>query len=261
MKPQTEFFLVRFLLMLIFSVLTLLDTSRVQAAGKPRGALFVGVDISGSFLKGPHFSDSLLFLANYLYLHLNGIDDFEIPKEVFVGSIGGAKKDDPKTMFPREVFENKSVDEILAKLKEIFPASKENPFTDFNAFMEQVKEVSNTHNLAMKPITILMLTDGIPDLGGKDKHEKFRAINLSPLEFLSRNVTVRLLYTNADSAKSWNTKVKRTRVKIWTQDDLVMKTWRDEKIFIPNKPIAEQDKLFNWIKKNVDFQTRSRRVD
>ena len=91
--------------------------------------MFVGVDISGSFLKGKYFDDSLHFLAHYLYAHLKGLHDLEVPKELFVGSIGGSNVGEAKTLYPIQTFEYLTVREIHAKLKEIFPKSKVNEFT------------------------------------------------------------------------------------------------------------------------------------
>jgi hypothetical protein len=97
---------------------------------KPRLSLFVGVDISGSFKSTKYFEDSLDFLAYYLYCHLNGLGDLEVPNVLYVSSIGGAKANEPKTFYPIQSFANKSIPEIRAQLKEIFPRRISNPFTD-----------------------------------------------------------------------------------------------------------------------------------
>ena len=36
---------------------------------RPRLSMFIGVDISGSFVNGKYFDDSLKFLATYIYSH------------------------------------------------------------------------------------------------------------------------------------------------------------------------------------------------
>ncbi len=113
----------------------------------------------------------------------------------------------------------------------------------------------------MKPISIVLLTDGEPDLGGTSRPEKFRNLALRPLESLSRNITLRVLYTDAVTAKSWREEVPRKRVKIWTQDAIVMAEWDNPKTLIPDKSFAEQEKFFSWVRDNVDFQPRLRRVD
>jgi len=51
--------------------------------------MFIGVDISGSFMDGRYFDDSIEFLARYIHAHLNGLGGMEIPNALFVGSIGG----------------------------------------------------------------------------------------------------------------------------------------------------------------------------
>lgn len=227
---------------------------------KPRLVMFVGMDVSGSYLRGPHFQDSMDFLAHYLYAHLKGLGGLEIPSALFVGRLGGMRKGEAKTLFPIETFQDKSVEEIAEKLKEIIPLKKEDPYTDLNAFVEQVTDTVRNRKMILKPITVVMISDGIVDLPGQ-KGKDYRKIDISPLEKLSRNVTVRLLYTDAVVGKKWQDEIKRRRVKVWTQDASVMETWKDPKIFLPDTPVDQQEKFFAWIKSNVDFGVRMRRVD
>ncbi|HLG93784.1 MAG TPA: hypothetical protein VI546_03015, partial [candidate division Zixibacteria bacterium] len=233
-----------------------------DAAVKPRLVMFAGVDISGSFMKTREedFDDAMEFLSHYLYAHLNGLGGLERPSVLFVSSIGGAKPNEPKTFFPIQTFEGKTVDEIHDKLTEIFPKEKPNDFTDYNAFFEQVALTVKNKNLVLRPISVVMVSDGIPDAKSKGKTD-FRSLELKPLERLARNITVRLLYTDAVVGKNWQTKVKRSRVKIWTQDAEVMASWKDPKILLPEKPLEEQAKFFGWVQDNVDFGVRARRVD
>ena len=227
---------------------------------KPRLSMFIGLDISGSFLKGNYFDDSINFLAHYLYAHLNGLGDLEVPNVLFVSSIGGARADEPKTFYPIQTFENKSVKEIAKKLREIFPKTISNPYTDYNAFFEQVALTIRNKNLVLRPISIVMISDGMPDVK-KEGETDFRSLVVKPLEQLARSVTIRLIYTNAVTGKNWQTQVKRRRVKIWTQDAEVMAYWKDPAIMLPDTPFEEQERFIAWIKDNVDFGVRSRRVD
>jgi len=226
----------------------------------PRLSMFIGLDISGSFLKGQYFDDSINFLAHYLYAHLNGLGGLEVPNVLFVSSIGGARANEPKTFYPIQTFQNKSIEEISWKLKKIFPKTVSNPYTDYNAFFEQVALTVRNKNLVLRPISIVMISDGIPDVR-KERQTDFSSLVVKPLERLARSVTIRLLYTNAVVGKNWQTKVKRRRVKIWTQDAEVMIFWKDPAILIPNKKLEEQDRFFAWLKDNVDFGVRARRVD
>lgn len=232
----------------------------LDAEQKPRLSLFVGVDISGSFINSGYFDESLNFLAHYIYAHLESIDDLEEPNVLFVSSIGGAQPDEPKTFFPIQTFENKSVEEIEERLHEIFPDTVQNPITDFNAFFEQVALTLRNKNLVLRPVSVVMVSDGVPDIK-KDGETDFRSLDLSPLEQLSRNITIRVLYTDPVTGRNWQTKVPRRRVKIWTQDAEVMTTWNDSTIYLHNKPIAEQVRWTEWVKDNVDFGVRARRVD
>lgn len=235
----------------------------VSAASKeaPRLVLFVGVDISGSFLKGQYFDNAIDFLAHYLYAHLQGSGGLDVPHSLFVGSIGGDKPEEPKTLFPIQTFQNLKVEEIREKLVEIFPKSKSNPFTDFNAFFEQIGQTVKNKKLLLKPVSIVMISDGKPDVKGKKGRDLMRTLKLSPLESLSRNITLRLLYTDAVTGASWQNDVPRRRVKIWTTDAKVMNEWKSENLYLAGKPFEEQERLFSWIKDNVDFNVRSQRVD
>jgi len=247
---------------IIISILISYNSCGIGGDPKPRLSMFIGVDISGSFINSKYFDDSIDFLAHYIYAHLNGYGGLDVPSVLFVGSIGGEKKDEPKTMYPISDFENKSIDEIRVQLKKSFPNDKFNPFTDYNAFFDQIARTVRDRNLILKPISIVMISDGIPDVptGGKKKAD-FKDIIVKPLELLARNITIRLLYTDAVVGKDWQTKVSRKRVKIWTQDAEVMESWKDPNILLPDTTFKSQERFFNWIKDNVDFGVRSRRID
>jgi hypothetical protein len=237
---------------------------RVMASidsGAPMGCIFIGLDISGSFLRSRYFDDSLDFLAHYIYGHMKGKDGLEVPHSLFVGTIGGTKVGEPKTFYPIQTFANSSVEEIKGKLHELFPKKKENPFTDFNAFFQQIATLVETKKLILKPISIVLVSDGQPDIPGKHGDEKFRSIDIKPLEKLSRNVTIRLIYTDAVVGSKWVTKIPRRRIKFWTQDAAVMVGWKDPKIMLPGKSIDDQTRFYDWVKDNVDFPARLMRVD
>ena len=235
------------------------DAADAPKAG--RLVMFIGVDISGSFMNSKDFDDSIEFLGQYIYAHLNGLGGMEIPNAMFVGSIGGVKKGEAKTLFPIQTFQDRSVEEIEVQLRALFPRKQQNPFTDFNAYFQQVAEMVDAKKLILKPISIVLISDGRPDLGGMSRSAKFRSITLRPLENLSRNITLRILYTDAVTAKSWRDEVPRKRVKVWTQDAIVMSEWKSPKTLVPGKAPAEQQKFFSWVKDNVDFQPRLHRVN
>jgi len=242
------------------------STAKAPDVVAPRLVMFVGIDISGSFMNGRYFDDSIQFLARYLYGHLNGVGGMEVPHSLFVGSIGGATKDEAKTLFPIESFQNRSIEQIEARLREIFPRGRVNTYTDFNAFFTRVGDMVDQKKLLLKPISIVLLTDGDPDLGeakaaSTDKDAPFKRLSVSSLEGLSRNITVRVLYTNAVTAKNWLDDMPRKRVKVWTQDAVVMTEWKDPKTLLPETPFEKQTRFFSWVANNVDFQPRLRRVD
>ena len=105
----------------------------------------------------------------------------------------------------------------------------------------------------MKPISIVLLTDGIPDTKKNGKHD-YRSFNLKPLELLSNNITVRVLYTSAQTGLMWQQKVPRQRIRIWTQDANVMKMWNSSDIMLRNKKLEDQERFLSWLAKNVDFK-------
>jgi hypothetical protein len=241
-------------------LLSLIAASCDSGPDNPRLSMFVGVDISGSFMNSGYYDDAIDFLARYLYAHINGLGGLEEPNVLFVSSIGGADADDPKTFFPKQTFEDKSIEEIASKLREIFPQGVENPYTDYNAFFEQIALMVRNRKLILRPISIVMVSDGRPDVK-KAGETDFRSIQFKPLETLSRNITVRLLYTTADVGNKWQTRVPRSRVKVWTQDAEVMVSWKEPTIYLPDKPIAQQESFFRWVKENVNYGVAARRVD
>lgn len=252
----------RKLFLIAFSLFFSVFPQRPAFASKenPRLVMFIGVDISGSFLRGPYFEDAMDFLAQYIYAHLKGFEGMEVPHSLFVGSIGGDKADEPKTLFPIQTFQDQSPEQIRARLATMFPKNKSNPFTDFNAFFEQIRQTVTNRNLLMRPVSIVMISDGKPDVPGKTGRDAMRTIKLKPLENLSRNVTLRLLYTDAVTGASWQNDVPRQRVKVWTQDAQVMTEWKRPNVSRRGRSVANQDRLFSWIKDNVDFGVRTRAV-
>ncbi len=249
-------------ILILFTGLFVLLSSGCDLEGeqKPRLSLFVGVDVSGSFVNSGHFEDSISFLAHYIYAHLNGLGGLEKPNVLFVSSIGGAEPGQPKTFYPVQTFENLSVEEINKKLHEIFPKEQQNRYTDFNAFFEQISLTIRNKNLVLRPVSVVMVSDGKPDIK-REGETDYRSIDLSPLEKFSRNITLRLLYTDPVTGRNWQTKVPRRRVKIWTQDADVMTTWNDSTIYQHGEPVKEQERWLEWTADNVDFGVRARRVD
>lgn len=217
-------------------------------------SMFVGIDVSGSFYNSPYFDNAIEFTAHYIYAHLHGLGDLKEPKALFVGSIGGETKDEPKAFHPIHDFLDKSIEEIEKDLRRWFPRS--NIFTDFNVFFEKVSTLTKRQNLVLAPIEIIMISDGIPDITGKrlenDADERFLKVTLTHLDYLARSVTVRLLYNSSKVGEKWRKLVKRRRVKIFTGDDEVMVGWKEQ--LEADKPFEEQKKLFRWIKDNVDLR-------
>lgn len=234
-------------------------TAVAAAAGGPdrasRHTLFVGVDTSGSFLKGG-YDDAMTFLAHYLYGHLNGLGGLPRPRELFVAGIGGRATDEPKAFHPIHDFVDKDVAQIEADLRRWFPA--QDTLTDFNAFFRQVARLARERNLVLTPITVMVVSDGIPDVPAAKARpgspEAYRTIDLSELEYLSRSVTVRLTYASPKVGDQWRRLVPRQRVRFWAVEREVMAGWRNQ--MAADVDLAAQDRLWQWVKANVDYRVR-----
>ena len=220
-----------------------------------RSTLVIGIDVSGSFESRGRYENSVDFAANYLYAHIHGLGGLKQPTSVFVGSIGGDKAHETKAFQPIHTFQNMSVAEIAAWIRREHPPNES--FTDFNPFFERVATLVKRQNLVLSPLNIVMFTDGVPDTPNErgDTLSKYKKIDVSKLEYLSKNVTIRVLYPRPTVAVHWEKKVPRRRVRMWTVDDEVMGTWR--KHYRPGARPEEQDQLWKWINDNVDFRVRS----
>jgi len=220
----------------------------------PRGALFVGVDTSGSFRRD--YDNALAFLAYYIYGHLHGLGELTRPRELFVAPIGGKESNEPKAFRPIHDFSGKSIEQIEADLRRWYPPS--DTLTDFNAFFVQVARIAKERGLTLSPITIMIVSDGIPDVPGAKPGSMplYERIDLSPLEFLSKNLTLRLTYASPRVGENWRKHVRRQRVRLWTAEVEVMKSWQAQ--LMPGNDPAGQARLWKWVRENVDFRVRSR---
>jgi hypothetical protein len=222
---------------------------------KPRTTLFVGVDASGSFKNSGVYDNALTFLAYYIYGHLNELGGLDKPQALFVGSVGGKSRGEPKTFHPIHDFEGKSIEQIEADLRTWFAPN--DVFTDFNPFFQEVARITKERNLVLAPITVMVVTDGLPDVPDLKAGSQavFQKIDFNSLEYLSRNITVRLVYVNPKIAQQWRTQIPRQRVRLWTVDAEVMKGWTHQ--LQPGVDTARQDRFWKWVLDNVDFRVRS----
>ena len=220
-----------------------------------RSTLVIGLDVSGSFRRGGRYDSSVEFAANYLYGHLHGLGGLKKPTNVFVGSIGGEKAGETKSFQPIHTFQGMSVAEIASFLRREYPSR--DGLTDFNPFFTRVAALVKRQGLVLSPLNVVLFTDGLPDLHNdkRDSLAKYTKVNLGELEYLSKSVTVRVLYPAPTVAVHWEKRVPRRRVRMWTVDDEVMATWRRH--YRPGAPPEKQDTLWKWIGENVDFRVRS----
>lgn len=227
-----------------------------SSAQGPRQTFFVGVDVSGSFHKSGYYDDAMAFLSYYIYGHLNNLGELEEPRELFVGAIGGQTEDEPKAFHPIHEFTNKSAEEIEADLRTWFPPN--DTLTDFNSYFNQVARIAKERNLVLAPITLMLVSDGVPDVmrkGNIGTKEAYKQIDFSVLEFLARKLTVRLTYTSPKVGDNWRKYIDRRRVRLWAVEGQVMEGWNSQ--IDLGKELPEQDRLWKWVRDNVDFRPRS----
>ena len=228
-----------------------------SAEHKPTLALFIGFDVSGSFRRSVYYDNAIAFAARYIYGHLHERGGLARPRELFVGEIGGSKPDEPKSFHPIHDFEGKDVAQIEAELRSWF--SPVDRITDFNAFFQEVARIAKERNLVLSPITVVMISDGVPDIldqqAAAGSQALYQRIDLSALEYLSRNLTVRLAYASPKVGQNWRRYVSHTRVRLWTVDAEVMKDWEQQ--IQPEVDLDHQDRLWKWVRDTVDYRVRS----
>jgi hypothetical protein len=225
----------------------------------PRSTLVVGLDISGSFRKSGQFDPAMRYASLYIYAHVNALGGLKQATDVFVGSLGGERVGQPKTFHPIQDLSGKTPEEIEADLRRWFP--EEDPITDFNAFFQRTAVHIKRQNLVLAPLNIVLFSDGVPDFPGAGRlpaPQLYAKIDVSPIEYLSRNVTIRLLYAQPTVAQNWEKLVPRNRVKIWTQDEQVMAGWRRHEV--AGVPLDRQDSLWSWTQQIVDFRVRRGKI-
>jgi len=105
----------------------------------------------------------------------------------------------------------------------------------------------------------VLLSDGVPDIAPGTRlgagETPYTRIDLTPLEYLSRSVTVRLLYASPTVGEDWKRKVRRKRVRLWTEEAQVMRGWHMQ--VQPDVPLEHQATLWKWVQDNVDFRVRT----
>jgi hypothetical protein len=228
-----------------------------QEGKKPaNNTMVIGIDVSGSFRESRLYDDAVEFAALYIYAHLNGLAGLRVPTALFVSSVGGVRSGEPKSFHPINDFEGRSIEQIAADIRIWFPQT--DPYTDYNAFFQRVAGLVKERGLILAPLNVVVLSDGVPDVPPGTRlaanENPYSRIDLSPLEFLSRSVTVRLLYASPSVGENWKRMIRHKRVRMWTQEAQVMAGWHKQ--FKPGVPLARQDDLWKWVQDNVDFRAR-----
>lgn len=220
-----------------------------------RETIFIGIDTSGSFTKLPYYRDSIRFLSYYIYGHIHGAGGLKQPKALFVAEIGGFASDEPKSFRPVEDFESKTVEEIEQNLNDWLVPKQ--AITDFDAFFTKVKSLIQKKNLVLAPINIVIVTDGEPEVinkAGRVVSKPVANVDLTSLEYLARNITLRLLYPTPVMADKWENDTKSRRLRIWHVDNEVMNGWKEK--IKPDTAPEGQEELWKWIQNIVDYRVR-----
>lgn len=229
-----------------------------QQPGKPANStLVIGVDVSGSFRDAKLYDDAVNFAAYYIYAHLNGLGGLRVPTNVFFGPVGGARPSEVKAFHPINDFQGRTVEQIASDIRTWFPAT--DAYTDFNAFFQRVSSLMRERGLILAPLNVVVLSDGIPDVPPGTRlaagQNPYTRIDLGPLEFLSRSVTVRLLYASPSVGENWKKLIRHKRVRLWTQEAQVMAGWHRQ--VKPGVAPEGQTDLWKWVSDNVDFRARA----
>ncbi len=99
----------------------------------------------------------------------------------------------PTSQKPFSLFKLLST-EASVRLKQSYEKSSQkkvqNPVTDYNAFFEQISVHVKNKKLVLKPISIVMLSDGIPDAPNRDGKQEYRTIKVKALENLARDINL-----------------------------------------------------------------------
>src|SRR5439155_177172 len=68
---------------------------------------------------------------------------------------------EPKSFQPIHNFQGKSIAQIEADLRKLFTPN--DTYTEFNPFFQEVARITKERNLVLAPITLMLVTDGVPD--------------------------------------------------------------------------------------------------
>ena len=110
----------------------------------------------------------------------------------------------------------------------------------------------------MVPLSVVMLTDGVPEIAGKRSKlaikQAYSKIDISPLENLTREVTIRILYMVPKVGYNWRHYVPTKKIRVWTVEPKVMYGWKTQ--------LRRKGKkgLWKWMFDNVDLKVRSRGI-
>ena len=129
--------------------------------------------------------------------------------------------------------------------------------TDFNTFFRRIRSIIKQKNLVLAPLDIVMITDGVPEIASRTKtaiKQGYSKIDLSPLEHLTRNITVRILYANPRVGNHWRNYVPTKKIRVWTVEPRVMYGWKQQLARLGRPALHE------WIRDNVDLRIESRGI-
>lgn len=119
--------------------------------------------------------------------------------------------------------------------------------------------MTRERHLATAPITVLIITDGVPNVTGTTltagAQERYTMIDLQPLERISGHVMLRLAYISPKVGAHWRAHVPRHHVRLWTVDTEAMNGWNRH--LKPGVALHEQPKFWRWFHDDIDGHIRS----
>jgi len=225
----------------------------------PRSTLVVGLDISGSFRKSGQFDPAMRYASLYIYAHVNALGGLKQATDVFVGFFGwrarrttqnvpshsgserqvaGGNRGRPASLVPRRGSDH--------RFQRLLPADR------------RPHQAAKPGPGSVEHRDVFRRCPRFPGAGRLPAPQLYAKIDVSPIEYLSRNVTIRLLYAQPTVAQNWEKLVPRNRVKIWTQDEQVMAGWRRHEV--AGVPLDRQDSLWSWTQQIVDFRVRRGKI-
>jgi len=179
-----------------------------EKATTPRSTLVIGLDISGSFRRNPSFNGAIEFAALYIYGHLNGVGGLQPNTAIFVGELGGERPGQAKVFHPIQISRAKRPRRLRRTCARGSPRRPDHRLQRVLPARRLAREAQQPGPIAAQRRALLGRRADFPGAGRISLDDRYKRVDMSALEFLSRNVTVRLLYADPPIAQLWERRVR-----------------------------------------------------